>query len=324
MDLASFIPGIGPTATFSPGATTPPPFNVTHLGLTDGTGPTTASNNMAEVYNRLLLNVAATISAAGLTIDNNNWTQLPAAVKAIADASVSAFTSTIVTPPQFDNTTKVATTQFVQRALGNYRSVGFISTNTTLTAANAGGTWAIPGASAVATINTTGLVPGATYTFVGNVSTTTTIAATPGLIRRPDGFQVPAITLQPKSTVQLVWDGSDFILTVLGALGQTNYVASDLAWVRFESGLMLQWGLDLIAIGETSRTILFPTNFNSSGFKTVMLTGRSTETINNNNVPQLVSVNASQFTYFNQGIVEPTTPLNPNQGIHWLAIGFAP
>lgn len=90
MDLASFITGIGPTAGFSPGSNTPPPFNVTHTGLTDGTDPTTASVNQAEVYNRLLLAVASVIVQAGISIDHANWTQLATAVQTIANNAVSS------------------------------------------------------------------------------------------------------------------------------------------------------------------------------------------------------------------------------------------
>lgn len=85
MNLVSHITGVGPTATFTPGPTTPSPFNVSHTGLTDGTGPTTASANMAEIYNRILLQIAATITASGLTVDNNNWAQMATAVVAIAE-----------------------------------------------------------------------------------------------------------------------------------------------------------------------------------------------------------------------------------------------
>ncbi len=93
MDLVTFIPGVGATAAFTPGANTPAPFNVSHTGLTDGTSPATASSNMAEIYNRLLLQVASTIVHAGLTIDNTNWTQLSIAVQAIANNAVAGAVS---------------------------------------------------------------------------------------------------------------------------------------------------------------------------------------------------------------------------------------
>lgn len=75
MDLLSHIPGVNVTGSFTPGAATPSPFNVAHVGGIDGTGPNNATKNMAEIYNRLLLDRAALIQMAGLSIDNTNWVQ---------------------------------------------------------------------------------------------------------------------------------------------------------------------------------------------------------------------------------------------------------
>lgn len=104
MDLVSFIPGVGPTQSFSPGNTTPAPYNVNHTGMTDGTGPANSSSNMAEIYNRILLEIAATIDYSGIAIDHNNWAQLPAAVAAIA-ATVAGGTvgSGYVTTANYNN-----------------------------------------------------------------------------------------------------------------------------------------------------------------------------------------------------------------------------
>jgi len=103
MDLISYIPGVGPTKLFSPGPDTPAPFNVNHTGATDGTGPGTASSNMAEIYNRILLDIDAVKVAAGLTIDRNNWTQLQQAVSAIAQQLVNAaLGSGLVTQAQYN------------------------------------------------------------------------------------------------------------------------------------------------------------------------------------------------------------------------------
>ena len=90
MNLIGHIPGVGPTAPFSPGPTTPAPWNMAHTGATDGTGPATATKNMAEIYNRLLLQDAALIQASGLAIDNDNWAQKAQAVVAIAQTAAAA------------------------------------------------------------------------------------------------------------------------------------------------------------------------------------------------------------------------------------------
>ena len=191
MDLASFIPGVGPTSTFTPGGTTPPPFNGTHTGVTDGTSPATASNNVAEIYNRVLLNIAATVSAAGIPIDANNWAQLPAAVTAIANQAVSGFAGTIGTPPQFDNDTSIATTEFVQRSLGNVAAVVNIAANTSL--------------------NPFGLVNGGTYTFISDPVSTTTLLLSTGGFRPVELFPSgTSFTMRPRSQYTFTWDGSYF------------------------------------------------------------------------------------------------------------------
>lgn len=104
MDLVTFIPGIANSTTFSPGGTTPSPYNVNHTGLTDGTGPANSSANVAQIYNRLLLQIASTIDFSGLGIDNNNWAQLPYAVRKIAqDVVNSSLSGGVVTTAQYNN-----------------------------------------------------------------------------------------------------------------------------------------------------------------------------------------------------------------------------
>ena len=323
MDLASFIPGVGPTSVFTPGATTPPPFNANHTGVTDGTSPATASNNVAEIYNRVLLNIAATVSTAGLTVDNNNWAQLPAAVTAIANQVLSGFTGTIVTPPQFDNDTSIATTQFVQRALGNFSSVAGITANTTLTSADAGKVFYVDGSSIVITINPAGLVNGASYTFIADQTYSATINLSTSQFRPVDLFSaVTSFTLKAKSHCTLVWDGTYFRAADPGALATRFTVGGDFGRIVAPSGLILVWGNDNTPVGEATRTVNLGWSFPTACLS-VMLTGRSDGvTITNNTIPQLVSTTVSSFTYLNQGIAEAGTPVQNNQGVFFLAVGY--
>lgn len=324
MDLASFIPGITNSAAFTPGATTPPPFNVSHTGLTDGTGPSTASKNMAEIYNRILLNIAATVAKAGLTLDNNNWAQLATAVDTIAANRVSAFTSTIVTPPQFDSSTAIATTTFVQRALGNASSVvGVSSTPFALTSAHAGKVMVMLNGSSVVNLNPTGAANGSMFHFVGHSTNQVVVNLTTGTFAPSNMY--PGSTyavIRPRSQASFVWDTVNMFPVNGGSSNAAaDYTFADTGMITLESGLTLMWGVDITSIGETSRSVSFGWSFPNL-CRAVMLTGRSAGgVLTNNNVPQLVSMNTTSFTYFNQGIAEPTTPVSPNQGVYWLAIG---
>lgn len=324
MDLASFIPGITNTASFSPGATTPPPFNVAHTGLTDGTSPATASANMAEIYNRLLLNIASTVTAAGITIDNNNWTQLPAAVKKIADDAVAGFASTVSTAAQFDNSGSISTTAFVQRALGNVRGIQQITGNISLTAADAGKAFilSLSGAGVLISIDPTGLIPGSVYTFIGDVTYSATVILTGASFKPTAMFNGISAVIRSRSQYQFVWDGTYLWPINGGGANQLRYVAGDYGYVVQENGLIFQWARDTMVIGEVTRTIAFNISFPTACFS-VSLTGRSDgTTLTNNNVPQLVSMTANDFTYMNQGFAEDVTPVGPNQGVYWFAIGY--
>jgi hypothetical protein len=85
MDLATHFTGVVNTGSFTPGAATPAPFNVSHTGLVNGAGPSSASKNVAEIYNRILLNNAALVNMLGSTVDNTNWVQASAVLKAYLD-----------------------------------------------------------------------------------------------------------------------------------------------------------------------------------------------------------------------------------------------
>ncbi|MBL0320445.1 MAG: hypothetical protein IPP74_14315 [Alphaproteobacteria bacterium] len=60
----------------------------------------------------------------------------PSAIAAIFTNSLGGVSA--ITQPQFDNSTKIATTAFVQRALGNFANSNSYSSNTTLTNADVG------------------------------------------------------------------------------------------------------------------------------------------------------------------------------------------
>ena len=80
-------------------------------------------------YHMVTEELRAVIVAAGLTPDHTSVVQLLAALR-----SAGVFQ----TPAQFDNTTKAATTEFVQRALGSYATARTVAAATTLTATDIG------------------------------------------------------------------------------------------------------------------------------------------------------------------------------------------
>lgn len=88
MDLVNHITGIRASGIFTPGPTTEAPFNVDHTGVVNNIDAAPASNNKAELYNRILLHLNSTIAASGLTLDKDNWAQFQLAVKKIVNDAV--------------------------------------------------------------------------------------------------------------------------------------------------------------------------------------------------------------------------------------------
>jgi hypothetical protein len=95
LDLASYVSGITYTAPFTPGANTISIVAGPHIGLTDGNSVATSSRNMAEIYNRLNLQIASAIVGAGLTYDSTNWGQLYTAIQTIVNTGLATVPSLI-------------------------------------------------------------------------------------------------------------------------------------------------------------------------------------------------------------------------------------
>ncbi|WP_155836788.1 gp53-like domain-containing protein [Paraburkholderia mimosarum] len=85
----------------------------------------------AEWLNSVMMEIVNAIKGSGQTLNKAAFNQLWTAMQYAAQNSG-------VTPPQFDVSTKNATTAFVQRALGNFSGFNAYNANTTLTAANFG------------------------------------------------------------------------------------------------------------------------------------------------------------------------------------------
>jgi hypothetical protein len=94
-----------------------------------GVAATTVTDDWANDVQQEILNV---ITAAGIVPAKGIQDQLLKAIRGAGAAGLFA------TPPQFDNTTKAATTAFVQRALGSWANVAVYGVNTSLTPADIG------------------------------------------------------------------------------------------------------------------------------------------------------------------------------------------
>lgn len=109
------------------------------------------------------------------------------------------------TPAQFDNDTSLATTEFVQRALGNIRGVSSSGGAVTLTAASAGFLVLCNVAGAVTLPLGSTLINGATFLFNAITAGTSIVRQGADSIFPGDASTLTSLNLSPGDTLMLTW-----------------------------------------------------------------------------------------------------------------------
>lgn len=176
----------------------------------------------------------------------------------IADYLQAAITGALgVTPPQFDNDTSLATTAFVQRALGNASGFKNLGAGTTaLTAADAGKFCLLAQAGTIATLPLgSTLSPGVCFQFGNGTSNGAGTVQRSGTdpIYIADSL-VSSISVNGGETLSLFWTGALwFAISGSATLYKASTAfGSSLAasgYQKLPSGLIIQWG-----VGTTSGT----------------------------------------------------------------------
>ncbi|KVT76488.1 hypothetical protein WK56_03875 [Burkholderia ubonensis] len=178
-------------------------------------------------------------------------------------------------PPQFDNTTKIATTAFVQRALGNFNASsstgsGIIAAAVTLTNDDVGGFHYFNGpTNQTATLpSEVGLPPGAAIAFQRGAQYSLTIGTNRAnaIIDTTIGL-ASSITLATGEFVVLVWSGTYWQAfgTYTQRVGQpfANSLTSS-GYQKLPSGLIIQWGSVPNIPAGGSATVNYPIAFPNS------------------------------------------------------------
>lgn len=179
--------------------------------------------------------------------------------------------ASIPTPPQFDDDTSIATTAFVQRALGNLRGVVEYTGSGTLTAADHAGvlvrcltngaTITLPAAGSV--------TAGTTFHVQATAAAGATVVSPSGSFSGPDG---PS----PGSANKVLGAGASCKFISLGVAwyaegggGFQNFAAS--GWQRLTSGLLIEWG-QWTSSGTAGNpvAVTFPLAFGTSIFSVVV------------------------------------------------------
>ena len=229
-------------------------------------------------------------------------------------------TPTAPTAAQFNNSTNIATTAFVQRAIGSLSGSTSFSVNTTLTAAQSG--MRIEFADALLTLPAiSSVVAGTAYWL------STSPAATNGRIGT-SGSDVLAINNQAVTTPYKMGQGCDILVVSDGVswrghLGSEQLRSSSLfasnnsanGYLKLPNGMIIQWGtVSVTAAGATQR-FNFPLAFPTGAMSMTTTFALNTGTSGYQPFATVYIVSTTQFDVRNyyQSSGAP---------IYWIAIGY--
>lgn len=262
----------------------------------------------------------AVIAAAGLEPDEGNLTQLLLALRS---------SGVFQTPAKFDSTTKVATTEFVQRALGNFADLpaAQITGNRVMLAAEAGSAfWVGNGAGGSFTITLPSLasVPrGASFTFictsassnftiVGAGADVTVTYAGAGV---SSGFVGNQVKLRGGEAVELVSNGGYWFVKS-GQLHHQDVFKASLVvngYQKLPSGLIVQWGG---GAGLAVYDITLPITFPNANLSAIAVTQGSSAFGYTAEVSNMSNTTLRVTTY------RADTGAQASRGISWFAVGY--
>ncbi len=229
---------------------------------------------------------------------------------------------TAPTPARFDRDTSIATTEFVQRALGGFSAVSATSAAYTLTVENGGNLFYIfTGSPFNITLPASGtLQPGWSITFVGiNLATVSIVTQGADLIDAINAAS--ALTSAPlgygESMTMTYIGGGMFVASGANTanMRQAGMFGSSLAssgYQKLPSGLIVQWGTNTIPAGTANNPVTLPIAFPNS-FRNVTL-GVSLTVVTTFDAPGYSNKTLTGFSIS-----------NPNTGVavvvDWLAVG---
>lgn len=211
---------------------------------------------------------------------------------------------------QFDKSGKIATTAFVQRALGNYQVQKPLSASTTLTVADLGKAIIAFGTAAMTiTLPAASTCPSGTVLQFWSSNTNAsgvTIAASGSDAIWVNETNVVSAKLYSGDSLTLVSDGSQWL--AVGGTVQLKYsskFAASLAasgYQKLPSGLIIQWGVATVP-NDGNATVTFPIAFPSAAFGAQVTlvsanigAAEGTESYNNLTKTQLTLQNGTNTT----------------------------
>ncbi len=232
-----------------------------------------------------------------------------------------AFTGnpTAPTAAQFDNDTSIATTEFVQRALGGLSAVVAYTANTTLTAADCGKLVGVSG-NVTITLPLSSAIPAGTlmHIRVGNASTVSVVPQGADKLADLTSAVIANLQVVGSSYVALRSYGNGNGWEVLSgdqALRSSSVFGASIGssgWQKLPSGLIIQWGF-VTTNASGMATVTFPMEFpNACDHQMVAPTSGAVGAFSANiGLPSITK--AGMSLYWSSAVA--------NAVIKWMAIG---
>jgi hypothetical protein len=224
--------------------------------------------------------------------------------------------STGNTPPQFDNSTKLATTAFLQRALGNYQTSTPIGTALSLTALDAGKNFTINVGGSVSMPLGSSVVAGSSILFGSTINGATISRQGSDVFNLLSGSTQTVITLNAGDTIALTWNGTQWAAfggsAQLGNAAAFAFTLTANGYQKLPSGVIIQRGtFAAIAGGDTAVT--FPIAF-PNGVRQIVTTAQVSTTgiFTGYNTPTITGFNGNAWV---------SSASRANANVDYIAIG---
>lgn len=231
------------------------------------------------------------------------------------------------TTAQFDQDASLATTEFVQRALGNSRGFVGLTANTALTAEHCGRDVYASTTSGAITLTlpaANSLPAGAKFKII-NTGVDNVIVSRAGsdtIVVNNTTNAVTSVTLRAGDSIELTSLGSGTLWYHSGGsaqLGRTGAFGASLAangWQRLPSGLVVQWGAGTTGAGGTV-TVTWPLAFASACYLAM-----GTRRADAGAAGGSITISAGTPTTSNCSFVSRnTSALTGSVAFHWISIG---
>ena len=196
----------------------------------------------------------------------------------VTDKSVTGLTfknlipSTITTPPQFDNDTSIANTEFVQRAIGGYLS--YATAGQTIPASAANAKINLSGTASTITLPLASSMPaGSTLTFKSTLACTISRQSTDTIFANSANSALTSIPITDGGNLTFFNAGSGvWVVTGNDAISYSQIFANSLIANGYQvlpSGLIMQWGPLPNTADDGTANITWPIAFPNTCFLAV-------------------------------------------------------